>query len=142
MKAILRPLGSDRTGSIITEFAILSPLLFLMMFGVLTAGVQLQSYNALRSVAYDVNRHTMIEYQKGNKLSAVQIEQVAAAIAGRPSYGLATDRFDIVASEEATPVTSAKRFLVSLTYTPPNLIGFSALQPPTLSFDQSIIVPS
>ena len=78
---MLQRLRDDCDGAAMVEFALLAPIMLVMLFGVLMMGVQMQTYNALRGIAYDVNRYTVVEYQKANDLNASQISQVAASIA-------------------------------------------------------------
>ena len=81
MRRPLTQLTDDRSGSAIIEFAILAPMIFAMLFGVIQVGLQMWSYNSLRSIVADTARYTMVEYQKSNQLTTDQIESKATAIA-------------------------------------------------------------
>lgn len=130
----------DESGAAVIEFAILAPLVIAMLLGVLATGIQMQGYNALRAIAYDVNRYTIIEYQKANQLDKQQIAEVAVSIARNSPYDLAGDRLDAVVTEETTGVTGAKRFVLSLSYTPPSIVTVFDIHPPTITQTESIIV--
>ena len=111
-----------------------------MLFGVLAMGMQMQSYNALRGIAYDVNRYTVIEYQKANELDESQIEEVAASIGRSSPYGLSADRMDATVVEEDTGVVGAKKFVLTLSYTPTDIVKVLNIRPPTIIQTESIIV--
>jgi Flp pilus assembly protein TadG len=136
----LAALPRDERGGAVIEFAILAPLLLTMLVGVLMVGIQLQNYNALRSVAYDVSRYTVVEYQKSNKLDKDQIENVAFSIASHLPYGLASDRLDVDDEPGTTGITGASKFDVTYSYTPQNFLGY--IHPPTITYTQTIIVPA
>lgn len=138
---LLHRLRRDETGGAMIEFAILGPAMIVMLLGIVVGGMQMRDYNSIRSAAADVNRYTMIEYQKDNNLTAEQVAQVAVAIASRQPYNLNADRLDSVVTEPATGVVGAKKYLLTLTYTPPDLIGLMNLGPPTIVQQQSIIIP-
>jgi len=138
----LRDLRVDTVGATVIEFAILAPAVIAMIMGVFTIGMQMQSYNALRSIAGDVNRYTVVEYQKANELTAEQIQQVAASIAVHAPYDLSGDELDVAVTEGGTIVEGAKRFSVVLTYTPFNALKFYHINAMTLTYRQNIYVAS
>jgi len=138
---MLRHLRRDTSGAAMIEFAILGPAMIAMLMGIVVVGMQMRDFNSIRAAVADINRYTMIEYQKGNELTAEQVAQVAVAIASRQPYNLNADRLDSVVTEPATGVTGAKKYLVTLTYTPPELIELFHLGPPTIVQQQSIILP-
>lgn len=140
-----RPIESllhDDSGATILEFALLAPLLIAMMMGILSIGLQMHNYNALRSVASDVTRYAVVEYQKENTMSAPQIESVAAALATKPPYRLASSRLDITVTEEASPIAGAKKFAMTLSYDPFNFLAFYKIGALTLTHEQNIYVPA
>lgn len=138
---LLRPLD-DRRGSAVVEFAILAPTFIAMLIGIFWVGIQMQQYNALRSIAADVNRYAVVEYQKENKLDAGQIEDVARAVAVKVPYQLSGESFDATVTEEASSVSGAKRFKLSMDYTPPNFLDYLGINPINMTFDQDIYVPA
>lgn len=131
----------DRKGATVIEFAILAPAVIAMILGVLAIGIQMQASNALRSIAADLNRYTVVEYQKANVLSTSQIEEVASAIAVNAPYRLSGEQFDVEVSEVTSPLEGAKKFAVVMTYTPFNALKIVDVQAATLTYRQNIFVP-
>ena len=138
----LRRLASARDGAAAVEFALLAPLVTTLLFGVLSVGVQMQNYNAIRNVAGDISRYTVVEYQKSNKISAEQIKDVAMATAGGAKYNLRRDNLDVLVSEESTSVANAKKIDIAITYLPPDLLPDGVRQVLSLTHRQSVIVPT
>ena len=136
---ILRQLGGDTRGAAAIEFAILGPLLISMLLGVLMVGMQMQTYNSLRAVAFDVNRYVVVEYQKGNKLSNGQIEQVAYSLASAEPYSLKR-QFKATVPQAEEVMTGAKKFVLTVEYQPAAVNALIDVTPPKLTYDQSIIV--
>lgn len=137
---ILSKLRRDQFGAVAIEFAILAPIFIAMCIGILAIGVQMQNYSAMRSLASDMNRYTVVEYQKSNKMTANQITDVASAIAVSPLYGLKGDRLDISVSEVSSPITGARKFTMALNYSP--FLTFYGLEAINLTYKQNIYVPN
>ena len=138
--AIMRSIFQNRRASVIVEFAIIGPVLIMLLLGILWTGIQMQKFNALRSIAADVERYTVVEYQKNNKLGALQIKDVATSKAVRPPYGLTGDQLDVEVTQVASPMSGTKAYSLKLTYTPyDDLKGFGvpAIQ---MRYSQSIYV--
>nr|WP_298927958.1 TadE/TadG family type IV pilus assembly protein [uncultured Erythrobacter sp.] len=113
----LRALAKDRKGSAVIEFALLAPMFFLLLIGVLQVGVYLQNYNAVQSLASDGARYVMIEYQKDNTLSDEQIRTVLLGEAVNAPYMLDTDRLRIsVDRSGASRVGGAIEIDITLSY--------------------------
>lgn len=114
----LRLMSRDTAGSAVIEFALLAPLFFAMMFGVLQVGVYLQNYNAVQSLASDGARYVMVEYQKDNKLTDEQIRRVLLGEAVNAPYMLDIDRLNIVVDRTGTSrVAGAVEIDITLQYT-------------------------
>jgi Flp pilus assembly protein TadG len=133
---------ADAKGGSAIEFGLLAPAMITMLMGVIWVGIQMKSYNELRSVAADVSRYTVIEYQKSNKLTAAQVSDVAAATAVRLPYALIGDNLDVTVTEPASPVANTKMLVLQLSYTAPSLLQFAGIGSPTLNFSQTIYVPA
>lgn len=123
----------------VIEFAILAPILLAMCIGILAIGIQMQNYSAMRSLASDLNRYTVVEYQKSNEMTVGQIRDIGAALAVDPLYGLQGDRLDVEVAEVASPVTGAKKISLTLTYSP--FLSFYGMDALMLSHQQNIYVP-
>jgi Flp pilus assembly pilin Flp len=133
---------ADARGASAIEFGLLAPAMITMLMGVVWVGIQMKSYNELRSVAADVSRYTVIEYQKSNKLTAAQISDVAAATAVRLPYTLIGDNLDVSVTEPVSPIANTKTLVLQLSYTAPSLLQFAGIGSPTLNFSQTIYVPA
>lgn len=139
---VLRRWFTDERGNAAIEFAIVGPTLIAMLLGVLWVGLQMQKYNALRSIAADVNRYTVVEYQKDDKLTSDQIESVAAAIAVKAPYNLTGSQFDATVTAQSSPVAGATDFYMVLDYTPDNFLSYFGISAITMTYTQNIYVPS
>lgn len=133
-------LASDSRGAVIIEFAILAPLLFGLMIGVVQVGMGMQAYNSMRSIAGDTARYAVVEYQKGNSPGNSTIEAEAIEIATSDEYRLnssvevdvtnaATERFD-----------GAWEKTITITYTVPSVLPLFDWTSPTLTFTRPIFL--
>lgn len=134
-------LRRQTSGSVTVEFALLAPMFLAMLFGVLAIGTQMQDYNSMRSVGYDVNRRVVIEYQKDNKLTKEQIEALAYLVAEASPYNLTLNQFYAVAEKKDSGMTGAKKFELTMVFTPFNVSSVIGVKPPTFTQKQAIIVP-
>lgn len=120
----IRQLWRASDGSAIVEFAILGPVMLGMMFAVLQIGIGMQNYNALRGIAADTARYSVVNYQSGNKLSTTQLSTFARSTATRPPYGLIGSRLTATVELAGTQrVTGATELTVSLTYQVPTALS-------------------
>lgn len=140
MTASLRRLLRDRSGTSIVEFAILAPVIFGLFLGVLQIGLQMFSYNAIRSITADTARYTIVEYQKRDLLAAEQVASKAVAIAVNPPYSLVIDNLTANVTTPTTDITGTKKFQIVLTYIPPNPLGFLNINAPTLTATRVVYV--
>ena len=142
LPARLQALRADREGSALIEFALLAPLLIMLIMGVFQIGMQMQSYNAMRSAMADTARFTVIQAQRDqfDNITTTSIQDAGYGIAMAPPYALKGDRLDINANEEASEVTDARKFVVTMTYEPENLLGFRNINLLTLNYERSIYV--
>lgn len=131
--------GSD--GSALIEFALIGPVLIGLLMGVLQIGIGMQNYNALRSISADVTRHAVVNYRTNNLLTIQQLELDAHGFAMSPSYGLASDRFDVkieVAADQR--VTGATEYTMVLTYRVPTVLAVIGVGEIPLTFERPIFV--
>jgi Flp pilus assembly protein TadG len=143
VRPLLVRLNQDRRGAAIVEFAILAPVLFAMVFGVIQVGVQMWCYNSLRSIIADTARYTMVEYQKGHQISTSDIESKAIAIAVNTPYDFNIDDLGTVqASNPASDITGMTEFTLRVDYTPPTVLDFTGIRAPTLTITRPIYVTS
>ncbi|GAA4643747.1 hypothetical protein GCM10023115_17070 [Pontixanthobacter gangjinensis] len=139
--AKLVQLRRDATAAMAVEFAILAPILITLMIGVFHTGVYMQNYNAIRSLASDGARYTMVEYQKGAEPTHEQIRSVLLATAVNAPYMLDTDRINIAVTEQTVSrVTGADELKISITYTLEDWLPFVTLPGTTLTYARPIFV--
>ena len=122
------------------EFALLAPTIFALMFGVLQVGLHMFAYNAVRSVASDTARYTIVEYQKQDKLTVTQIEDKAVAYAVNPPYGLDTAHLDTTVTQPVSDIAGTTKFMLTITYVPANMLGFFNIGSPTITVTRPIYV--
>lgn len=134
----LKRLLRDDRGSTIIEFAILAPVIFSLMLGVLQIGLQMHDYNAVRSIAADTARYTIVEYQKSNKLVDQQIEDKATAIAVNAPYALNIDNLTVVVTRPATDITGTVKLNIQVTYVPNSVLNFIGVGSPTITVNRPV----
>lgn len=100
--ALLRRLRGDRRGVAAIEFGLLGTFMVALLLGVVQIGLSMQRYNALRSVADDTARYTMVEYQAGNELTEAQIRAYARSTAQAVPYLIESEGLLITVSQPAT----------------------------------------
>ncbi len=142
LRALLPRLKADRTGGVLVEFALLSPVIFALLFGVMQMGLQMFSYNALRAVATDTARYTFVEYQKSNRVTPEQIADQARAIAVAPPYGLQFDNLTATVTTPASTINGTNLLRLELTYVPMNFLDFIGVGAPTVTVTREIYVAS
>lgn len=86
--SFLRRLNKDRRGAVAIEFGLLGLFMIAVLLGVVQVGMSMQRYNALRSIAADVARNTVVQYQGGNEITADQIKLYATSTAQESPYFL------------------------------------------------------
>lgn len=118
-------LGCDRSGTATIEFAVVAPLLFTMLFGVLQVGVYMHDYNSLRSASADIARYALVNYQAKNKLNDTQLSSYARSVAVRSPYLLADARLKAIVTTPATQrIAGATEKTVTLTYSEKTILPF------------------
>lgn len=137
--ALIRLLRNDRASSTV-EFAILAPVIFSLMLGVLQLGLHMHDYNAVRAVATDTARYTIVEYQKGNTLTDEQIESKAVAYAVNAPYLLDIDQITVNATRPATDISGTTKMNVQISYVPKSLLNFIGVGSPTITASRPIYV--
>lgn len=141
MKKFISALMLDQTASAAVEFALIGPLFLTMFMGVMQIGIGMQNYNALRSISADTARYAVVNYQRGNQLTAIQLQTYASNVAQAPPYGLQSTRF---VSFVSTPITQrisgATEFQIRLTYRVRSWLGLIGIGEIPLTFTRPIFV--
>ena len=141
MKKFVAALVQDQTASAAVEFALIGPLFLTMFMGVMQIGIGMQNYNALRSISADTARYAVVNYQRGNQLTAIQLQTYASNVAQAPPYGLQSTRF---VSFVSTPITQrisgATEFQIRLTYRVRSWLGLIGIGEIPLTYTRPIFV--
>lgn len=141
MKIMPLRLMKSRDGSAAVEFALIAPLLFALLLGVLQIGVGMQNYNAIRAVSADVARYAVINYQTGNRLSRTQLQDYTYGVASAPPYGLQRNRITAsVTQAEVQRVTGATEYTIQLDYTVPSVLGMLGVAEIPMTYTRAIFV--
>ena len=134
-------LRSDRTASAAVEFALIGPAFITMFFGVLQFGIGMQNYNALRSISADAARYAVVNYQRRNLITAIQIQDYARTVATAQPYGLSRSRFTpFVSTPVIQRVGGATEFQIRLTYNIPTFLGVIGMDDIPLTYTRPIFV--
>ena len=140
-KHFLRRLGRDEAGVTIVEFAMLSPLLIVMLFGVLQLGLMLQNYNALRHVSADVARYAMIQFATSNNtMSNDQLSTYASAVASKAPYVLTSTLVVTVQDDNAPDVTGVTQKTLTLSYRVPTVLDGMGLKGFFITYTQPLFL--
>ena len=141
MKKFVAALVQDQTASAAVEFALIGPLFLTMFMGVMQIGIGMQNYNALRSISADTARYAVVNYQRGNQLTAIQLQTYASNVAKAPPYGLHSTRFvSFVSTPIAQRISGATEFQIRLTYRVPTWLGLIGVGEIPLTFTRPIFV--
>lgn len=136
-------LAADPAGSAAVEFALLGPLVIVLLLGVLQVGMAMHAYNSLRSIAADTARHVTVEYQKANRLTNSQIQAFAIARAIQPPYMLRDEGVAVeVATVTPSRVSGVREISLTVSYTVPSVLGIIDLPSYQIDFTRPIFVPA
>lgn len=123
------------------EFALLAPVFFGLLFGVMQIGIYMQNYNAIRSLASDAARFAAVEYQKNNQVSTTTMQDNIESIGISAPYFLESSQLTVVVTE-ITPssVNGSRQFDLDLTYALPTLVGGINIDALTLTHSRQMFV--
>lgn len=137
----IRSLFGDRRAASAVEFALLAPVFFALLFGVVAVGVYMQNYNAIRSLANDAARFAAVEYQKNNKISAATMEDNIKAQGLAAPYFLSQARLGVTVTEvNPSRVNGAREFDMDISYNLPDIVGGIAIDNIKLTYSRPIFV--
>ena len=139
MGRFIHRFARDERGSIAVEFAMLSPLLFTMIFGVIQIGVSMQSYNAMRSICSETARYAIVEYMKKNEVSNDDIAAFAENVGESDKY-LFMENLQASVTDATSRVSTASEKTLTVRYTPPALVAFLDWAQPELTFTRPIFL--
>ena len=138
---VLQRLRENRDGAAIIEFALLAPVMLILMIGVFHIAITMQNYNALRSVTSDAARQVTVAYQTGNELNTDEIHAMIVAEATGPAYLLDTDQIEInVEPAEESRVDGTTEFAIEVSYTLDDWMPFTDYDETTLTYTRPVFV--
>lgn len=141
MKKVLASLRRDERAATAVEFALIGPAFLTMFFGVMQVGIGMQQYNALRSISADTARYAVINYQRSNLLSAIQLQTYAANAAAAAPYGLESSRFSAFVSTPVTQrVSGAAEYQIRVTYRVRTFLSIVGIRDIPLTYTSPIFV--
>lgn len=141
IRSILPRIKRDETGATAIEFALLGPILLLLLVGVLQVGMAMQNYNALRSLSADVARYSMVQYQTGNEVSNSQIETWAENRALGAPYLLDQNRVNaVVTTAGSQRVSGATELQIVISYQLDSYLGFAGIEFPFVTYTRPIFL--
>lgn len=136
-----RRLAADCSGSTLIEFAILAPVLFAGLLGVLQIGLAMQAYNSLRGIAGDTARHAVTSYQINTDPSATVLEAYGRGVATTTPYSLISDELTLrVTAASNQRVTGAQEFELLLRYNVPTILQIGGIEDIPISYSRPIFV--
>ncbi len=123
------------------EFALLAPVLLVLIFGVLHVGIAMQNYNALRNLSADVARFAVIAHQSGNTLSSSQIRAHAITHGQGAPYLLEGNRLNaVITTPTVQRVTGATEMQITVTYQIESMLEFAGIDAPYIIYTRPIFV--
>jgi hypothetical protein len=133
-------LRADQRGGVLVEFALLAPFLLTLLIGVVQVGLHVQNANAVRNLASDGARFTVVEYQRDNALSADSIEAVIRSRGVGPKYNLNADFLTVDVDEPNTRIPGLKELEIRVTYSAPDYLAFVAGDALNLVYERPVFV--
>ena len=134
-------LAANERGASAIEFALLAPVFFGLMLGVVEVGLYMQNHNAVRSLASDASRFAAVEYQKNNALSEETLRTNIQAMGVASPYNLIDSRLSVTVTEVVPArVDGAREFDLDIDYDLPDIIGGTTIDDFTVSYSRPIFV--
>ena len=141
MRPFLNRLARDNRGAMVVEFALLAPVFLLLVFGVLYAGMGLQSYNAIRNLSADVSRYAVVQQQAGNNVTTTALRSYALSRGQGAPYLLRVNRLNAYITTPTTQrVAGVRELKVQITYEMDNLLGFAGISAPFINYSRPIFL--
>lgn len=137
---ILRKLWRECGGSTIVEFALLAPVLLTLLLGVIQIGIGMQEYNALRSVAGDVARYAVVNYQANNRISTADLTTYATQIAKASPYNLPAQGLQVTITTPETRVVGTTELSFTIRAQVNNIIEFVDFNDYYISYSRPIFL--
>lgn len=131
----------DTGGAATVEFALLGPIMLILMMGVLQFGMAMWSYNSLRGIASDVARWSVVNYQTNNKVTASQIRDYTESVATQAPYGMGLQNLTITVAAAGTQrVSGATELTLTINYNFPTLLAIAGVGDIPMTFSRPIFL--
>jgi Flp pilus assembly protein TadG len=131
----------DERGATAVEFALLGPVMITLMLAVLQVGIALWSYNSMRSIASDIARYAVVNYQGNNKLTTTQIQTYARSTAISTPYGLTDANLSIsVVTATTQRVSNATEMTMTINYSVPTIASIVGMGNIPMTYSRPIFV--
>lgn len=141
MTALLAKVLRDERGATAVEFALLGPVMITLMLAVLQVGIALWSYNSMRSIASDIARYAVVNYQGNNKLTTTQIQTYARSTAISTPYGLTDANLSITVVTATTQrVSNATEMTMTINYSVPTIASIIGIGDIPMTYSRPIFV--
>ena len=143
MTGNLRIFGRDNRGVAAIEFALLAPVLIMLLLGIFQVGFGMHAHNALRALSMDTARYVVVEYQKKKTLTNSQIATWAKDRAASGPYVLISSRLTTSVTSAATPrISGTTERTLTINYSVPSTLGFIGIKDIPLSYSRTIFLPA
>ena len=141
-----RPLISNERGSAVIEFALVSPLVILLILGALQLGMVLRANAGLRELAGWGGRRAVISYQivsDNDTIGAATLKSLIQNEAKSRKYNLEGGTLTVTVTNQAdTALLTVNRMRLQLTYNYPLSLPFISTKSIPLSADRTFYVPN
>ena len=141
MIRFIKTLRNDHNGTSAIEFALITPMLFVMMLGTLQMGLWMHGYNGLRTVAAEASRHATVQYQRGNRMTNFQVADWARTHARRSASILNGGTVSTSVIDDANQnIPGVTRKTLTVNYRLASFMGMIGIEALNLSFSRPIFV--
>lgn len=134
------PVRKDERGSVLVEFALLAPAYITLLMGVFQVGAWVQNYNAIRNLTADGARFAVVQYQRGNALTTVQMESYLRARGISGTYHLNTDRLTTAVTEETSRISGVTEMSIQVSYAAPDWLAFVDGDALTITYERPVFL--
>jgi Flp pilus assembly protein TadG len=123
--ALTERLARSERGSVLVEFALLTPVFITLLMGILQVGLHVQNANAVRNLASDGARFAVVQYQLDRVSTTDIIETWIQSRGIGDKYNLTNDRLGVTVTEASVSrITGAREMQISVSYQAPNYLAF------------------
>jgi Flp pilus assembly protein TadG len=142
----IRPLKRDERGSTVVEFAMISPLVILLILAALEFGMALRANAGLRDLAGWAGRDAIVATQverNGESVDTVAVRNKIIAEAAKKSYNLGSGALTVtVTNVQDTTLLTVHRIRIQLVYTHPISVPFLSVTGVPMRVDRTFFAPN